>query len=88
MIKGKTSSGFEWEVDDDVKDDYELIELFQTADEGSAKALTDAYKRILGEEQYKKMKEFMRNDKGRVPASKMLAAMNEIVNSLGDDIKN
>ena len=48
MITGKTSTGFDYEVEDEVLDDYELLELLNEADKGNAGAMLDTVEYVLG----------------------------------------
>ena len=48
MVTGTTQSGFNYEVEDEVLDDYELLELLNKADEGEGGAMLKAAERLLG----------------------------------------
>ncbi len=78
MIKGKTSSGFEFELEDEVLDDYDLLESLQKADEGDAGSMLRVVDILLGEEQKRKLKDHVRSDKGRVSAKALFAVVEEI----------
>lgn len=52
MIKGETSKGFSFEVDEDVFDDWELAELL--TDSGNLKSMIEAMKKIIGSDGYEK----------------------------------
>lgn len=75
MICGKTETGFEFELEEDVIDDYELIEELCALDEGQYQHLPKALVRILGAEQTARLKEHVRNESGKVSADRL---MNEI----------
>ena len=79
MIEGKTSSGFEFSLDEDALDDYELLEMLCKVDKGEENMLIDAVKRLVGDEQEHRLREHVRNEKGRVSASKMTAEIGEIL---------
>ncbi len=87
MIKGKTSSGFEYELDDDVLDDYELLEMLCDVDKGNTSLVVDAVKKLLSPEQEKNLREHARSKKGRVSAKKMIEELGEILAS-GNTGKN
>lgn len=87
MVKGETKSGFKFEADDEAMDDIEFIELLAQADE-SPTVLPKIAKIVLGDEQYKALKEHLRNKKGRVPVEAVLNALEEIFESAGDEVKN
>ena len=81
MIKGKTSSGFEFELDDDVLDDYELLENLQKVDEGEESRMIKVVDILLGEKQKERLKDHVRTEKGRVPAKRLLEEVSEIFQS-------
>lgn len=84
MIKGKTKSGFAYELDEDVRDDWELLETLRKVDAGDKFATMDAAKQMLGEKQMVKLKDFCRSKSGRVSATKMVDTMSEILDSLNE----
>lgn len=85
MIKGKTSSGFEYQIEDDARDDMELLEAFMEIDDGKIGALRKVIKSLLGDEQKTALYDFHRDKKtGRVPASKIMADLSEILNDAGE----
>ena len=79
MIKGKTKSGFEFEIEEEVLDDYEILEDLCAVDNGEVNKIPKVASNILGEEQMKKLKEHLRGENGRVSASKMGEAIGEIL---------
>lgn len=81
MITGKTESGFEFELEDEAFDDYELLETLKKVDNGDYGLVTDMVDRLLGEEQKKKLKEHVRDQNGRVKTSIILAEVMEIFKS-------
>lgn len=86
MIKGKTESGFEYKVNEDVLDDMEIIDLLSSIDEGEVQNLTKAADKILGVEQRKKLYDHIRTEDGRVPVAKF---SEEFFDILGNDkLKN
>lgn len=86
MIKGKTSTGFEFSVDSSVGNDYELVELLANLDEDFL-AMTKVVNRVLGKEQSNKLKEHVRNENGIVPTDRMAEEISEIFQST-DEGKN
>lgn len=81
-MKGITSSGFEYNLDETALDDYELLEDLCELDNGNAARTISALNRLLGTEQKDQLKEHLREENGRVPASKMMVEMAEIFNSV------
>ena len=81
-MRGKTTSGFEYELDEAALDDYELLEDLCELDEGDTSKTISVLNRLLGKEQKDRLKEHLRSKNGRVPASKMMNEMGEIFNSV------
>lgn len=87
MITGKTSTGFEFELQDDVLDDYELLETLTAVDRGEYGRITEMVEQLLGKEQKEKLKEHIRNEHGRVSAAKMMDEVKEIFDG-SKELKN
>lgn len=83
MIVGKTVSGFEYQIEEDMLDDYELLEVLCEADKGKASAMMEVAEKVLGVEQKERLKEHIRDDKGRVSARTMIEAVMEILKANG-----
>ena len=87
MLKGKTKSGFEFEIDEKIADDMELLEAI-------AEAETETYKfpkvleKVLGKEQKQRLYDHVRTKKGNVPIEKAMNAFVEIMNAAGEQTKN
>lgn len=77
MIKGKTTSGFEFSINPDVFDDWEMLEKFEAIDNGNANATVSVTREILGQEQLDALKEHLRVD-GKVTVTRMQEALEEI----------
>lgn len=88
MIKGKTEKGFEFEVEDDALDDWELTEDLVEIDNGNFGRIVSAINRFLGIEQAKAFKEFYRNDKGKISSTELMNALKEIFDLAGKQGKN
>lgn len=78
MIKGITSTGFEFELEDEVLDDYELLEVITEVDEGKLGLVTKMVSLLLGEEQKELLKNHIRKDSGKVSTNKILEEVSEI----------
>ena len=76
MVRGKTKSGFEFELPDDVFDDFELVELFAKVNKNPI-YLGELAEKVLGLEQKERLMEFVRKD-GKVRTSDMMQALLEI----------
>ncbi len=86
--KYKTNTGFEFEVNPDVLDDEEIFNLIMKAEEGSPTAMAKLYRLTLGEDQYNKAREFVRDKGGRVRISKLLPLLQECFETIGAPGKN
>lgn len=78
MIKGNTKSGFEFEIDENVFDDWELVEKFRAIEKGEDSLVVDVVEQILGIEQKERLKNFIRDKNGKVSARKMETELEEI----------
>lgn len=81
MITGKTSTGFEFQLEDEALDDYELLENLKKVDDGDTNVLIIVVDQLLGEEQKNRLKDHVRTEKGRVSAKRLLEEVSEIFNS-------
>lgn len=81
MVKGKTESGFEYELEDDILDDYELLELLHKVDGGDSGLIVDMVDKLLGTEQKNRLKDHIRNEAGKVSAKLLLKEVSEILSS-------
>ena len=91
MLKGKTSSGFAFSVDDEIRDDYDLMLAFVKIQNGEAVVLDEAVELLLGKEQKDKLREHCRGKSGRVLATKVIKEVEEIISIIGksdSDVKN
>ena len=79
MIKGTTKSGFKFEIEEEVFDDYELLEKLVDADNGDNMAIFQSIDMILDGTQKDQLKEHVRNEKGRVTASAMVKELMDIM---------
>lgn len=79
MIRGETSTGFKFEIEESVLDDYELLETLIDVDNGNDVALFRAIDMILSKEQKNHLKEHLRKIHGRVPASAMISEIMDIM---------
>lgn len=78
MLTGKTTTGFDFTIEDSALDDWELMEVLADIDDGKTQKIGTAVKLLLGKEQADLLKEHCRNDEGRVPATAMMAEVGEI----------
>lgn len=78
MIKGKTKSGFEFTLSEDVLDDYEILELLCDIEAGEYNKITFLVNLLLGKEQRDALKEHLRQENGHVSATAMVTEVMEI----------
>lgn len=85
--KGVTASGFEFEIDDAVINDMELIDAIAESMDDNPLAFSRVCAKLLGSEQRKKLYDHVREN-GRVPLEKISTEITDIFNSFGDNGKN
>ena len=71
MLRGKTESGFEFELEDNVLDDWKLVKYLRNIDKGDSQYIVDVAERLLGEEQCAKLEEYIEKKYGKATASLM-----------------
>ncbi|MCZ2855904.1 hypothetical protein [uncultured Dubosiella sp.] len=74
----KTKSGFEFKIDKDRLDDWELIERMANISDEDPKGYMTMMIDILGNDQYVALKEHLRTKEGRVRITSMRREMDEI----------
>lgn len=82
MIKGKLADGYEYEVLEEARDDWEIIEAIEEYETKPQKIVVIARK-LLGDEGYNKLKEACRVD-GRVAFTTMAQKVFEILQDCGE----
>lgn len=89
MKTGTTKSGFHFQVDPEITDDWEFVEDLAASQKTGFIAEVGAAKRLLDNEQYERLKEHVRDKKtGKVSGKRMDEEMFEILESLGTTEKN
>lgn len=87
MIKGKTSTGFEFEINENILNDMEILDLVTEISEDNMMALSPLINRIIGD-QKKQLYDHVREKDGRVPVDKVSSEIVEIFNACGNAGKN
>lgn len=82
MLKGKTTSGFEFVIEDDVFDNWELSEAIVDTDNGQPFAVVNLARQLLGQEQLDKLKEHCR-ESGKVSKRKMYGEILDMLKGTG-----
>lgn len=80
MIKGKTSSGFEYKLSKARLENYELIESLNEVGENPL-SLPKTVNLLLGKEQAEELKNHLRDDEGLISTEKLTNEIMEIFES-------
>lgn len=76
----ETKTGFQYTVDVETLDDWEILEIIDEIEENPQKAVSLA-KRILGKEQYGLLKEHVKkNNQGKLPIEAVFDEISDIMN--------
>lgn len=86
-MKGKTESGFAFEIADDVLDDWGTLKILRRIDNGETAMVVDAVERILGTELEEKLENFIEKRDGKVSATAMTKEFVEILNCVNSGKK-
>ena len=90
MVKGKTSSGFSFQVDPEIVKDYEYLEL-AAASSSNGVLFPELVKFTLGEDQKKRLVDHLKKIKGRAYTEDVSAELKEILEALKEsdsEVKN
>lgn len=87
MIEGKTKSGFTYSIEDD-NVDQEFLDALSEAEDGDPLKVSKALRLLLGEDQRKRLYDYLRNDKGKVPIKDVMEAFSDILANDGTGAKN
>ena len=80
MLKGKTKTGFEYEFDEKILKNYELVELLAEVDDNPL-VLPKIFKMLLGD-RVDELKNHVRDEDGVVDIEKMLVEFQDIFSSI------
>lgn len=84
IIKGKTSTEFEFEIDKDCLEDAEFMELYRRQEKNGL----DLYEFIeyaIGKEQKKRLYDHLRDDTGRVKVTRLRDEVGDILLALSNN---
>ena len=91
MLTGKTRSGFEYELDEKLKNDWRLTLAFADADSDDAsrklQGTVDTVRLLLGSREHA-LYEHVKEPDGRVPTDKLMEEVKEIIEAFGRTAKN
>lgn len=89
MIKGKTKTGFEFEVEENVIDDMRIVEAVANIVNGTEPlAVVMIVNKILGEQQKERLYQYLEESDGRVSIEKVSNAITDIFEAFGSQGKN
>ncbi len=84
MVKGKTSTGFAYEVDRDHMTNVEFLEKFAEMQNGDGMVVFELLSIVLGPEQKRRLYDHCRNKKGMVPVDAVTAEVSDIFGRLAE----
>lgn len=87
MVAGTTRSGFRFEVPEDIADNMELFEAFCDLDGGDERAIVPVCRIVLGG-QKKALYDHLRTEDGRVPVTKVVEEVGQILAAVKDGKKS
>lgn len=82
-IEGKTSSGFDFAIEESVFDDMELLDDLADIDRGNIAAVSSALTRVLGSDGKKALYEHCRGANGVVPVTRIGQELTDIFTASG-----
>ena len=88
MLKGTTSTGFSWEIEEDALDDMELLDALTELDSGKLDAVSPVCLHLLGKQQRAALYDHSRDERGRVRVSAVSNELGEILLGLKDGKKS
>ena len=91
MLKGKTATGFVFKIEDEARDDMEMLENLTAISKGDISVLPETLEMFLGKEQKKKLYDHCRGKSGRVSSAKVMEEVKSIFDEIGKtdtEIKN
>ena len=88
MLTGTTSSGFNWQIEEDALDDMELLDALSEIDGGKLDAVSAACLHLLGKEQRAALYDHRRDERGRVRISDVSNELGEILLALNEGPKS
>lgn len=88
IVKGETKTGFQFSIDRETFDNMELVDALAELEGGNPLAVSDAVRLLLGKEQRKKLYDHLREEGGRVPATKVTREITDIFSEFGKKGKN
>ena len=91
MLKGKTATGFAFKIEDEARDDMEMLENLTAISKGDVSLVPETIEMLLGKDQKKKLYDHCRGKTGRVSSRKVMEEVNSIFDAAAEsenDLKN
>lgn len=80
IVKGKTSTGFEYEINKEIVDDWNFIErLAKLEQNGSVSETINVIVTMIGKDGYENLKKHCQTDTGRIPIKRLMNEYYEIM---------
>lgn len=89
MVEGKLKNGFDIRIEDENLDDFEVFEALCDIEQNPDDIVKTIfiYRRLLGEEQYERLKKHMKKPSGKISTDEMMETLDEILN-INNETKN
>lgn len=87
-MKGKTKTGFEFDINDRILNDMELIDALAAMQGENPLAVSLAVEKMLGSEQRKKLYDHVRDEENIVSADLVGEELSDMLEQLGNEGKN
>ena len=84
MVKGKTESGFEFEIDEQAVNDMRVIDAMVEVEEGNLGGVSRLISLLFTKEQKKAFYDYLRLENGRVPLDTASKEIFEILRYNGE----
>ena len=92
MVNGTTKTGFNYTVNEDIRTDWRFVKALADADSSDASrqlsGATQMVTLLLGEAGEAELMKHVANDDGIVPTAKVIEEVKDILNGIGDELKN
>lgn len=82
MSKGRLSNGFDFTIEEEAYDNWELLEVLQQIDDGKEVLIVKAFPMLIGDAQFNALKAHIRNTEGKVSVSMMVQCFTEIMEQI------
>ena len=84
LVKGRTSTGFDFSVKKNLLENIEFLELYAKVQDGDSMKMFQLLDMVLGEAQKKDLYDHVRNDDGDVLIDPLTKELTDIFDRLGE----